>query len=459
MDITLVEIIKDAWDKWNICATFFLSFISILLVYICSARVSDNKKKKEQQFNSLNYLTICTNRYLKHMLGIWSVVKTKRELLNQYTLSPEDNKRLKNAFQIITAPMINFKVTLEDYAFTVSSNPKILDYLLHYTECYSNVEHQIEMLNNESCLVLNNAVPQERPLQIAFAYIQEKIEESNLTRLEFSTCHTIYILNQLLREIQNYQKLNKMKDYVYIDIQGVQLDRVIEAEEFLDKKIQNPNWRNELIDPNENKKDNKNRLKFYEKLFSIKNINNHKVISILGIKIKKKIVFANNQFEEQKRFHMGNNDNKCTRCLDKSNIEYKSYSNYAEQMGQYTSIVGSVFYVALLTFFCMVQENWQLFFKILFASSYLLSVSAFIINEIFKMIVHHSIDTFTRKEWEKYYKDELPRNIIQHNINKYDNKKEQEIMKIWKWCFCISLLFGIVAVGVLVCILILMLIK
>ena len=147
-----VAIIKDGWDFFNIIVMAGCSILSVILIFICSAMLSDIKKKYEQEFNALNYLVICINRYVKHLLGILSVINTKRKEINDYLASLSDETKFKTAFQIITPPMINFEVRLSDYAFTVKKQPKILDYLLNYIENYSLVQHQVDMINNDSWL-------------------------------------------------------------------------------------------------------------------------------------------------------------------------------------------------------------------------------------------------------------------------------------------------------------------
>ena len=93
-------------------------------------------------------------------------------------------------------------------------------------------------------------------------------------------------LNHLLELIHEYQYKNKYKNYAWIDVQGLVLERVKEAEAFLDKYCPDKNWRLDLIDPNNYFQNKDNWFKnFYQNIFSVKNENIHKVVRILGFKI------------------------------------------------------------------------------------------------------------------------------------------------------------------------------
>ncbi len=289
MDVQLSQSIKDGWDYFNIICTAFCGITSLIIVYLCSSMLAEKQKKYEKEFNSLNYLTICANRYLKYMFGIWYILKVKRQCMQDYVNNPEDKLAFFKAFQIIRPPITNFDICLPDYAFTVKKHPKLLDYLLKYTEKYNESMDSINFFNREIDIVLHNNIPEEAIINTVKSHLENNMQNSNLYRWEMSICFTIYNLYCLLQEIHKYLQANKFKDYVWIDIQGEPMRLIQEAEALLDASMQNPNWRNDLIDPHDVIVKQNPFIKFIQGIFSIKNIDNHKVIQIFWIRIKFKL--------------------------------------------------------------------------------------------------------------------------------------------------------------------------
>ena len=282
----IVEIVKDTLDYVSIYANIICSIVSLILVYLCSAMLSDKKKKHEQEFNALNYLTICTNRYLKHVLGIWQIVRLRKGYLQEFIQDPDDKLKFFRAFQIIRPPIPNFEVRLPEYAFTVKKQPLLVDSLLKYIEKYSEVIETIDFFNRQTDIVLHSDIPRNKIVDLAKTSLKDNMEESNLFRWEVAICFTVYELNHLLELIHEYQYKNKYKNYAWIDVQGLVLERVKEAEAFLDKYWPDKNWRLDLIDPNDYFQNKNHWFKnFYQNIFSVKNENIHKVVRIFGFKI------------------------------------------------------------------------------------------------------------------------------------------------------------------------------
>ena len=439
-----VAIIKDGWDFFNIIVMAGCSILSVILIFICSAMLSDIKKKYEQEFNALNYLVICINRYVKHLLGILSVINTKRKEINDYLASLSDETKFKTAFQIITPPMINFEVRLSDYAFTVKKQPKILDYLLNYIENYSLVQHQVDMINNDSYLISQKGVGSNESIQIAARYNKNSLEESNLLKLKFSICYTLSLLYFLLQTVQQYQNQHKYKGYTKIDFHESIMSKIIEAENFVTSFIRNENWKNEFWDENNFYK----KESFRKNIFSITYENNHKVIIILGIKIKLKTEKNENSREDKVA---ENSQNNCDNCERKIKLLYEQFKNSAEDVGRYISIVCSIFYVSIITVYSQVANNLSILNKKIFIISFIISIVFFVLYEIFKMLLSYLEYKQKVEQWILLNKNEINISKLERNTNSYSTQLYKHHVTIWKVVFAITLISGAIAFISLLC--------
>lgn len=406
-----VEVIKDLWDLFDIIVTACCGVISLYLVYKCSAMLSDRKKKYEQEFNALNYLVICINRYIKHLLGILSVIETKRKELKEYFTSQDDATKLKKAFQIITPPMINFEVRLPDYAFTVKNQPKILDYLLNYIENYSLVIHQIDMINQENYVILNKHASSNESVNIAARSLIDDLESNNLFKLKFSTCYTLSLLYLLLQTVQKYQNDYKYKGYTRIDFHESVMNKITDAENFVTQIVGNNYWKNDLQDAD---------------LFKNKS---HTSNCIENYSIKES---AMNSKEE----------NNCENCERKIKLFYEQFKNSAEDIGRYVSIICSIFYVSIITIYTQIAESFSILNKKIFIINFIISVAVFVLYEIFKMLLGYFDYKEKNEQWISLYKNKISITELENNVNAHTNKLYKHYEIIWKYIFAITMLCG-----------------
>ncbi len=406
-----VDVIKDIWDLFDIIATALCGVVSLYLIYKCSAMLSDRKKKYDQEFNSLNYLVICINRYIKHLLGILSVINTKKKEINEYAAKISDELKFKNAFQIITPPMVNFEVRLSDYAFTVKNQPKILDYLLNYIENYSLVIHQIEMINNESYIILEKKVGSKESIKIASRYHINDLESNNLLKLKFSTCYTLSLLYLLLQTVQKYQNDYKYKGYTRIDFHESLMNKIIDAENFVTNIVGHNYWENDLEDEDT-----------FKNQLSISNcIENHSMRESMM-----------NSKEESI----------CDNCERKIKLLYEQYKNSAEDVSRYISIICSIFYVSIITVYSQVANNFSILNKKFFIINFIISVSVFVLYEIHKMLLGYLDYKEKNKQWISLYKNEINISELENNVNVYNNNLYRYHVVIWKYIFVITMLCG-----------------
>ncbi len=143
---------------------------------------------------------------------------------------------------------------------------------------------------------------------------------------------------------------------------------------------------------------------------------------------------------------MFSNREECKRCLECSDLLYKQLKTNVEDQGRYVSIIGTVFFVALITIYTSITKDLSQNARNCFIISFLISVSSFVINEMINMIRTFSEQLYCQDLWQKFYerKKSLPK--IQQKANIYNNKLYKNNFTVWIICFCVSILSGSVAV-------------
>lgn len=278
-----VDIYKDIFDLiWGWGGLLGAIAIPIMVWYFGSSRAEKIKNKK-QQVEALNYLAISSNRYLKYILGLYSLEEVTRNQMQVFLQNPNEFTKMV-AFQEMIPPMINFEVKLQNYAFTVENEPILLDLLLKFMQFFEDVMVNINYMNSDMNLIHKPDIPLEKFQQIADGYLRK-----NLDTWLFKIHMCSYVLCRLIYEIKNYEKYLSNETILCIDYSDEIKQHLENAVRYLNTVIGNDIWQNDF-QKSENFNSNKTfkyRLEFFlQKFFSIKNIERHKVLTILGLKIK-----------------------------------------------------------------------------------------------------------------------------------------------------------------------------
>ena len=288
--MTEIFIFKDLIDKIHIwssiitmIASLVLTALSILLIYFNGAIRADKIKKENEEKCSLDYLIVTVSRYFNYLINIRKAVVNKFHYTEDFINNPNDKTKLKRAFSTISM-IPNFQIDLSKYDFTIKTQPSIVDDIITYQQTYQEIINCKDHINSISKGCVNINTPQEVIIKTA----KEMLEpEYDLYALNVLISIAIVTLNRILESINKFKIINNHKNSLGMRISDEARQELNAAILFLDS-IGNYRWR-ECLNDLEPIKQKGWFVKFYQWIFSVTNKNNHKVVCILGIKIKKRL--------------------------------------------------------------------------------------------------------------------------------------------------------------------------
>lgn len=153
-------------------------------------------------------------------------------------------------------------------------------------------------------------------------------------------------------------------------------------------------------------------------------------------KIRNKLGGINFDMEEEK----------CKYCLDKTKLFFKEFKSSIDDQGRYISIIGSVFYVSVLTIFCVTANQYSAPNKKHFIISFTISVGLFVINEIVGMVRTYRELKFKNKLWQDYNNQQITLKEYEYKDREYINKLYANAEKFWLIIFIPGVISGVWAV-------------
>ncbi len=142
-------------------------------------------------------------------------------------------------------------------------------------------------------------------------------------------------------------------------------------------------------------------------------------------------------------------EEKCKYCLDKTKLFFKEFKSSFEDQGRYISIIGSVFYVSMLTIFCVTANQYSATNKKHFIISFAISVGLFVINEIVGMVRTYQELKFKNKLWQDYNNQQISLTEYEYKDRVYINKLYANAEKFWLIVFIPGVISGVWAVATL----------
>lgn len=140
-----------------------------------------------------------------------------------------------------------------------------------------------------------------------------------------------------------------------------------------------------------------------------------------------------------------NENYKCAYCLKRMEKMFKAYKHSSEEDKKYTSFVFSLGYATMITIFTTIQKYLIIQLKGLFICSLCVSITLFIVNEIWKMLYGIKMFEFQNELWAKNANAEISLDTLEEEKRKYDISLYSKYIKFYYPIFWISLISGILA--------------
>lgn len=142
-----------------------------------------------------------------------------------------------------------------------------------------------------------------------------------------------------------------------------------------------------------------------------------------------------------------NNQPRCEYCLERMKILFKNFERETGEESKYTSMVFSIAYVTLITFFSTLNKYMGLGTMSLMIFLLVISIGDFILNEIYKMRMGINRRKFESSLWSLHFQSPKDMDLDKLEISKNQNitKQSELYNKFYPWSFWPSLITGILA--------------
>jgi hypothetical protein len=135
----------------------------------------------------------------------------------------------------------------------------------------------------------------------------------------------------------------------------------------------------------------------------------------------------------------------CNKCLDRAKLYFSYFKRCAEEEGRYTSIVFSLGYVSMITVYSTIYKYLGMQKKAVFIVFLFISLSTFILHEIWKMVMGILENRHDNDLWYQYFKHEISLDDIEQKTQEYQVKLCKWYLNAYPFIFSISLIFGLLA--------------
>jgi hypothetical protein len=146
-------------------------------------------------------------------------------------------------------------------------------------------------------------------------------------------------------------------------------------------------------------------------------------------------------------YKMEENQPRCEYCLERMKLLFKDFESETGNESKYTSMVFSLGFVTLISFFSYIHKYMELETILLTIILLIISISMFILNEIYKMRMGITRRKHESNLWKLHYQNPNEMNLDKLEINKNQNiiKQFELYNKFYPWSFWPSLVTGILA--------------
>jgi len=135
----------------------------------------------------------------------------------------------------------------------------------------------------------------------------------------------------------------------------------------------------------------------------------------------------------------------CNNCLDRAKLYFSYFKRCADEESRYTSIVFSLGYASMITVYSTLYKHLIIQKKAIFIVFLFVSLSLFILNEIWKMVMGIFENQHDNDLWCQYFKHEISLDDIEQKTQEYQVKQYRWYVKAYPFIFSVSLIFGLLA--------------
>ena len=135
----------------------------------------------------------------------------------------------------------------------------------------------------------------------------------------------------------------------------------------------------------------------------------------------------------------------CNYCQDRAKLMFCHYKRNAEEEGKYTTLVFSLGYVTMMTIYSTMYHYLTFQRKSIFICFLFISLSLFVLNEIWKMLMGILIYKHEGKLWEQHFTDKISLDKLEKQDKKYWVRIYNIYENAYPFIFIPSLIFGVLA--------------
>ena len=142
---------------------------------------------------------------------------------------------------------------------------------------------------------------------------------------------------------------------------------------------------------------------------------------------------------------MDNENKDCNKCLERAKLMFNQCKKNADEESKYTTLVFSLGYVTMMTICSSMYHYLSYQRKAVFICFLFISLSLFVLNEIWKMLMGILIDKNRGVLWAKHFANKISLGELEKQDQEYWVGIYNIYARAYPFIFVPSLIFGILA--------------
>lgn len=225
----------------------FLGMVIIpLILWFISSVIIESNKRKDEEIQKLNYLTLNTHNLINEAVNIKLFIERKKSFILKYIENPSI-ENFNAAFSLQEFPTLIYDIFPQDYVFTAKNHANIVHFILYVQTRIKDIACKIQDFNRIGILVKDKSDDEKRKgADVLLAILEDLKYNCNLL---------LFCLCSVDKNVQCYNYNFLFEQLISIDLDQLQQSELKKAEQEIDErnKYACPNWRAGLVKtPDEN---------------------------------------------------------------------------------------------------------------------------------------------------------------------------------------------------------------